>query len=55
MFYKPDLIVYLWLVPVILMVVIPAALATCRSFMCIMKGAPVEEEYAVEQEALAKA
>ncbi len=55
MFYHPELIVYLWLLPVTMFVVIPAGLSACRAVMCIAKESPVEETYIQEQEILAKA
>lgn len=56
MFYHPDLIVYLWLLPITLFVIIPASLALCRILMTAVKESPIaEESYAMEQELLAKA
>ena len=56
MFYHPEFIVYLWLIPVTLFVAIPAGLATCRVLMSAAKESPAtKEEFALEQEVMAKA
>ena len=58
MLYHPELIVYLWLLPVTFLVVIPAALATCRFVFGCMKDAPVkieEENFDAGQKVLAEA
>ena len=52
MFYQPELIVYLWLLPVTCLVVIPAALTTCRGCIGVMKktAAPEKDYKIFEQE-----
>lgn len=59
MFYHPEYIVYLWLLPVTFLVVIPAALATCRFLIGCMKETSVkseeEESQAIGQEIMAEA
>ena len=61
MFYKPELIVYLWLLPVICFVLLPACFSLCRSTMGFMKTSaatqkdsknPVQEQ-GLENEVLA--
>ena len=56
MLYHPEFIVYLWLLPVALFVIIPAGLATCRLVMTAVKQSPEEKEsFGIEPELLAKA
>jgi len=44
MFYHPDLIVYIWLLPVTLMIVIPALLATLRFAVGLVRAMSGAEE-----------
>lgn len=55
MFYQPELIVYLWLLPATLMIVIPAVLSACRYVIGILKNKGEEKEYITEHRALAHA
>ena len=55
MFYKPEFIIYLWLLPVTFMIVIPAALSALQVIIRIMKEAPAKEEYVLDQQAYAQA
>jgi len=44
MFYHPDLIVYIWLLPVTLMIVIPALMATLGFLIGLVKATSGAEE-----------
>ena len=44
MFYKPEFIAYLWLLPVTFMIVIPAVLVTLRETMKAFKEAKTRTE-----------
>lgn len=56
MFYKPELFVYLMLLPVVCLVVIPAMLSATRVIIGALKTSKAPEfESAYEQEALAEA
>lgn len=44
MFYHPDLIVYIWLLPVTFIIVIPALLATLRFAIGLVKATSSAEE-----------
>ncbi len=58
MLYHPDMMVFIWLLPVIFLVLVPAALATCRFVIGCMKENPGEdiETYSIlDQEAIAEA
>lgn len=60
MFYKPELIIYLWLLPITVMIVIPAVFAAFQVVMSIMKKTAAkktaaEEEIILDQTAFSQA
>lgn len=52
MLYQPELMVYVWLLPVTCFVALPGLFATCRVSIGIMKNSavPVREHKKLEQE-----
>ena len=55
MFYKPEFIIYLWLLPVIFMIVIPAAFSALREIRVVLSKKTENEKCIQGQGAFAHA